>query len=71
MLYAFCPQLMFTGHRSINSQGFIAIDDITVREGACGDQGMLSDTNHLLMLRGNHNISREIILTLPFFLTPF
>lgn len=54
MLYAFCPQLMFTGHRSINSQGFIAIDDITVREGACSDQGMLSDTNHLLMLRGKH-----------------
>lgn len=60
---------MFIGHRSINSQGFIAIDDITVREGACSDQGKLSDTHHLLVLRGNHNISREIVLTLPFFNT--
>ncbi|KAM7379552.1 hypothetical protein PAMP_005098 [Pampus punctatissimus] len=30
--------VMFTGHRNTNSQGFIAIDDITVREGACSNQ---------------------------------
>nr|XP_020447005.1 MAM and LDL-receptor class A domain-containing protein 1-like isoform X2 [Monopterus albus] len=28
-------QMMFTGHRNTNSRGFIAIDDITVREGEC------------------------------------
>lgn len=32
--------MMFTGHRNTDSKGFIAIDDITVREGACSDQGM-------------------------------
>nr|XP_046265191.1 MAM and LDL-receptor class A domain-containing protein 1 isoform X2 [Scatophagus argus] len=31
-------QLMFTGHRNTDSKGFIAIDDITVREGACSNQ---------------------------------
>ncbi|XP_034743360.1 MAM and LDL-receptor class A domain-containing protein 1 [Etheostoma cragini] len=31
-------QVMFTGHRNTNSKGFIAIDDITVKEGACSDQ---------------------------------
>ncbi|XP_039670520.1 MAM and LDL-receptor class A domain-containing protein 1 [Perca fluviatilis] len=30
-------QVMFTGHRNTNSKGFIAIDDITVREGACSN----------------------------------
>ncbi|XP_029309223.1 enteropeptidase-like [Cottoperca gobio] len=29
---------MFNGHRNTNSQGFIAIDDITVKEGACSNQ---------------------------------
>ncbi|KAM9845004.1 MAM and LDL-receptor class A domain-containing protein 1 [Aulostomus maculatus] len=31
-------QVMFTGFRDTNSQGFIAIDDVTVREGACPSQ---------------------------------
>ncbi|KAM9349890.1 apical endosomal glycoprotein [Symphorus nematophorus] len=31
-------RLMFSGHRNTNSRGFIAIDDITVRERACSDQ---------------------------------
>ncbi|XP_034411292.1 MAM and LDL-receptor class A domain-containing protein 2 [Cyclopterus lumpus] len=31
-------RLMFTGHRNTNSQGFIAIDDIQVKEGACSHQ---------------------------------
>lgn len=31
-------RMMFTGHRNTDSKGFIAIDDITVREGACSDQ---------------------------------
>ncbi|XP_062284207.1 MAM and LDL-receptor class A domain-containing protein 1 [Scomber scombrus] len=30
-------RVMFTGHRNIKSQGFIAIDDITVRKGACSN----------------------------------
>lgn len=42
MLYIFSihPQMMFTGHRNTDSKGFIAIDDITVRERACSDQSM-------------------------------
>ncbi|XP_074507832.1 MAM and LDL-receptor class A domain-containing protein 1 [Sebastes fasciatus] len=31
-------RVMFAGRRNTNSQGFIAIDDITVREGACSYQ---------------------------------
>ncbi|XP_076601190.1 MAM and LDL-receptor class A domain-containing protein 1 [Chaetodon auriga] len=31
-------QVMFTGHRNTNSEGFIGLDDITVREGACSNQ---------------------------------
>ncbi|XP_034558606.1 MAM and LDL-receptor class A domain-containing protein 2 [Notolabrus celidotus] len=30
-------QLMFTGHRNTDGKGFIAIDDITVKEGACNN----------------------------------
>uniref|UniRef100_A0A3Q3EFD0 MAM and LDL-receptor class A domain-containing protein 2-like n=2 Tax=Kryptolebias marmoratus TaxID=37003 RepID=A0A3Q3EFD0_KRYMA len=33
-------QIVFTGHRNTHSQGFIAIDDITVREGACSSQNL-------------------------------
>ncbi|KAK1879509.1 MAM and LDL-receptor class A domain containing protein 1 [Dissostichus eleginoides] len=33
-------RVMFRGHRNTNSQGFIAIDDITVREGACSNQNV-------------------------------
>ncbi|XP_018531715.2 MAM and LDL-receptor class A domain-containing protein 1 [Lates calcarifer] len=33
-------RMVFTGHRNTNSRGFIAIDDITVREGACSNQNM-------------------------------
>ncbi|XP_044077011.1 MAM and LDL-receptor class A domain-containing protein 1 isoform X2 [Siniperca chuatsi] len=33
-------QVMFTGHRNTNSKGFIAIDDITVREGACSNENV-------------------------------
>ncbi|KAM3603666.1 uncharacterized protein V6R79_000320 [Siganus canaliculatus] len=33
-------QLRFAGHRNTNSEGFIAIDDITVREGLCLDQNV-------------------------------
>ncbi|TKS79616.1 LDL-receptor class A domain-containing protein 2 Skeletal organic matrix MAM and [Collichthys lucidus] len=50
-------RLMFTGHRGTNSRGFIAIDDITVREGACSTEnacgfdsstcGFESDVSHL------------------------
>ncbi|XP_072220292.1 MAM and LDL-receptor class A domain-containing protein 1 [Leuresthes tenuis] len=35
---------MFSGRRNIHSQGFIAIDDITVKEGACNLCGFDSDT---------------------------
>uniref|UniRef100_A0A8C4IDF4 MAM domain-containing protein n=1 Tax=Dicentrarchus labrax TaxID=13489 RepID=A0A8C4IDF4_DICLA len=31
-------RVMFTSHRDTNSKGFIAIDDLTVREGACSNQ---------------------------------
>ncbi|XP_055359914.1 MAM and LDL-receptor class A domain-containing protein 2 isoform X2 [Betta splendens] len=31
-------QMMFTGYRNTTSQGFIAVDDITVRDGVCGVQ---------------------------------
>ncbi|XP_063741754.1 MAM and LDL-receptor class A domain-containing protein 1 [Eleginops maclovinus] len=31
---------MFRGQRNTNSQGFIAIDDITVREGVCSNQNL-------------------------------
>lgn len=31
-------QVMFVGRKSTNSEGFIAIDDITVREGACSNK---------------------------------
>ncbi|XP_068593728.1 MAM and LDL-receptor class A domain-containing protein 1 isoform X2 [Cebidichthys violaceus] len=31
-------RVSFTGHRNTNSQGFIAIDDIRVKEGACSNQ---------------------------------
>nr|XP_033506790.1 MAM and LDL-receptor class A domain-containing protein 1 [Epinephelus lanceolatus] len=30
-------RLMFTSHRNTNSRGFIAIDDLTVKEGACSN----------------------------------
>ncbi|KAI3374795.1 hypothetical protein L3Q82_021349, partial [Scortum barcoo] len=50
-------RMMFTGHRNANSKGFIAIDDITVREGACSNQnecgfdsdscGFANDASHL------------------------
>ncbi|XP_026169194.1 MAM and LDL-receptor class A domain-containing protein 2 [Mastacembelus armatus] len=33
-------ELMFIGHRNTNSQGFIAIDDIIVREGVCSIQNV-------------------------------
>ncbi|XP_070701014.1 MAM and LDL-receptor class A domain-containing protein 1 [Pempheris klunzingeri] len=33
-------RVMFTGHRNTNSLGFIAIDDVTVREGACSNQNV-------------------------------
>ncbi|XP_069366962.1 MAM and LDL-receptor class A domain-containing protein 2 [Paralichthys olivaceus] len=33
-------QMVFTGHRNTNSLGFIAVDDVTVREGACTNQKM-------------------------------
>ncbi|XP_041849179.1 MAM and LDL-receptor class A domain-containing protein 2 [Melanotaenia boesemani] len=33
-------KIMFSGHRNIHSQGFIAIDDITVRQGACNNQNI-------------------------------
>lgn len=36
--YFTCPQLIFTGHRKTSSEGFIAIDDITVREGVCREE---------------------------------
>ncbi|KAG7228996.1 hypothetical protein INR49_013229 [Caranx melampygus] len=41
------PQIVFTGHRNTNSQGFIAIDDIAVREGACNDQKMCGFESNL------------------------
>nr|XP_020490862.1 MAM and LDL-receptor class A domain-containing protein 1-like isoform X1 [Labrus bergylta] len=33
-------QLMFTSHRNSSSKGFIAIDDITVREGFCNNKDL-------------------------------
>uniref|UniRef100_A0AAQ5YK66 MAM domain-containing protein n=1 Tax=Amphiprion ocellaris TaxID=80972 RepID=A0AAQ5YK66_AMPOC len=33
-------QIKFTGHRDTRSQGFIAIDDVTVREGFCSSQNV-------------------------------
>ncbi|KAL6103987.1 uncharacterized protein ACO6RY_13812 [Pungitius sinensis] len=31
-------RVTFTGHRNTNSRGFIAVDDIRVKEGACSDE---------------------------------
>lgn len=42
---------MIAAHRNTTSKGFIAIDDITVREGPCGDQSMYSKTIKGLMLK--------------------
>ncbi|CAJ1072730.1 MAM and LDL-receptor class A domain-containing protein 2 [Xyrichtys novacula] len=33
-------KVMFTSHRNTNSKGFIAIDDITLREGSCSNQDL-------------------------------
>lgn len=64
------PQVMFTGHRNINSKGFIAIDDITMKEGACSDQSMYSETHHHPMFRGIQNM-QDIFTTLAFFFFSF
>jgi len=54
---------MFNGRRNIHSQGFIAIDDITVKEGACSNQSM-----YTLMQAGVQNIE-EIVNHFAFFFT--
>lgn len=46
-----CPQLMFTGHRNTTSQGFIAIDDIQVKEGACSHQCTYAQTAFALFFK--------------------
>lgn len=57
MLSVYCnnvnlhPQLMFAAHRNTTSKGFIAIDDVTVRERPCGDQSMYSKIIKNLMLK--------------------
>lgn len=52
VMYLLRAQVMFTGHRNSNSKGFIAIDDITMQEGACSDQSMYSETHLYLIFRG-------------------
>ena len=45
------PQLTFAAHRNTTSKGFIAVDDITVKEGPCGDQSMYLNIIKCLMQR--------------------
>ncbi|XP_038573588.1 MAM and LDL-receptor class A domain-containing protein 1 [Micropterus salmoides] len=40
-------RVMFTGHRNTNSKGFIAIDDITVRDGPCSNQNVCGFDSNL------------------------
>lgn len=49
---------MFIAHRSSTSKGFIAIDDITVREGPCGDQSVYSKIIKGLMLTEKMNTTQ-------------
>lgn len=49
---------MFTAHRSSTSKGFIAIDDITVKEGLCGAQSVYSKIIKGLMLTEKMNTTQ-------------
>lgn len=58
---------MFTGHRNTNSKGFIAIDDITVREGVCSIQSKLRPTQYYHRMSTGSQNAPEIIKVLSLF----
>ncbi|XP_041658947.1 MAM and LDL-receptor class A domain-containing protein 1 [Cheilinus undulatus] len=43
----YTTRIIFTGHRDTNSKGFIAMDDITVREGMCNNKDLCGFDSNL------------------------